>query len=236
MSGPGGSVTKRDQRRTTRQEQFQARQAERQRLRQREIQRQRIIRGGLIGGGILIVIILAIVISQAVIHGGSPSNNTAGSLNANPATGQAVDGLTCLPQQGGAMHIHQYLELYVNGQRVNANPGIGIVNSANCLYPLHIHDNEANIIHNESNVVTTFTLGQFFDIWGVKLSSSQVGGYKVDSAHNLVIKIFDASGAETTYTGNPSTIQLQERQTIYVLYNSPNVKPVAWDGWSTFNG
>lgn len=235
MSGPGGSVTKRDQRRTTRQEQFQARQAERQRLRKREIQRQRIIRGGLIGGGILIVIILAIVISQAVLHGGSPSR-APGSLNPNPATGQTVDSLTCLPQQGGAMHIHQYLELYVNGQRVNANPGIGIVSSANCLYPLHVHDNEANIIHNESNVVTTFTLGQFFDVWGVKLSSSQVGGYKVDSAHNLVIKIFDATGAETTYTGNPSTIQLQERQTIYLLYNSPNVKPVAWDGWSTFNG
>ena len=237
MSGPGGSFTKRDQRRATRQEQYQERQQERQRQRQREIQRQRLTRGGMIGGAILLVIILAIVISQFVLRGG-PSKTSGGvpSLNAQPATGQAVDGLTCLSAQGGAMHIHQYLNLYINGQRVNANPGIGLVDSANCLYPLHVHDSEANVIHNESSTVTTYTLGQFFDIWGVKLSSAQVGQYKVDSSHKLVVEIFDASGHMTTYTGNPYDLALQERQTIYILYNSPNVKPAAWDGWATFNG
>ncbi len=239
MSGPGGSFTKRDQRRATRQEQYQQRQQERQRQRQREIRRQRLIRGAIIGGVVLIVVILLIVISQFVFRAGSQggaSPSGAVALNAKPATGQAVDGLTCLPEQGGVMHIHQYLELYINGQRVNANPGIGIVDSANCLYPLHVHDNEANIIHNESNTVTTFTLGQFFDIWGVKLSSSQVGQYTVDSSHKLVVEVFDASGRMAVYTGNPYNLPLQERQTIYVLYNSPNVKPAAWDGWSSFNG
>ena len=235
MSGPGGSFTKRDQRRATRQEQYQERQHERQRQRQREIQRQRLIRGAIIGGVILVVIILAIVIGQFVIHAGSKTSGGAASLNAKPATGQTVDGLTCLPEQGGATHIHQYLDLYINGQRINANPGIGLVDSANCLYPLHVHDNEANVIHNESSTVATYTLGQFFDIWGVKLSSAQVGQYKVDGSHKLVVEIFDASGHMTTYTGNPYDLTLQERQTVYILYNSPNVKPVAWDGWASFN-
>ena len=239
MSGPGGTVTKRDQRRMTRQEQFQQRQAERRRQRQREIQRQRLTRYGMIGGGVLLVIALAIVISLFVFRGGSPSSpgaNNGHSLNSTPATGQTVDSLTCLPQQGGAMHIHQYLELYINGVRVDASPGIGIPQSAQCLYPLHVHDGEVNIIHNESATVTTFTLGQFFDIWGVKLSSTQVGQYTMDKTHKLVIEVFDQNGQMTTITSNPYDLQLQERQTIYILYNSPNVKPVAWDGWSSFNG
>lgn len=238
MSGPGGSVTKRDMRRATRQEQYQQRQQERQQARQREIQRQRMVRYGVWGGGILLVIILAIVVSQFVIHGGGskPTGSASVSLTTHPATGQTVDGFTCLPQQGGAMHIHQYLDLYINGQRVNATPGIGIVNSAGCLYPLHVHDNEANIIHNENSTVTTFTLGQFFDIWGVNLSNSQVGQYKVDSAHKLVVDIFDSNGKMTVYTGNPYDLQLTDHETIYVLYNSPSVNPTPYGGWSSFQG
>jgi hypothetical protein len=238
MSGPGGSVTRRDQRRLTRQEQYRQRQQERQRERQRAIQRKRLTRGALIGGAVLIVIILAIIISQLVVHAGSQSTGGSASLTTKPATGQAVDGLLCLPEQGGAggMHIHQYLQLYVNGQRVNADPGIGIVDSAHCLYPLHVHDKEVNIIHVESSVQGTFTLGQFFDIWGVKLSSAQVGQYKVDGSHKLVIQLFDANGKMTTYTGNPYDLPLQNLQTVYVLYNSPNVKPVPYDGWGSFEG
>lgn len=237
MSGPGGTVTKRDQRRATRQQQFQQRQEERRRQRQREIQRQRLTRGGLIGAGVLLVIILAIVISQFVLRGNSsPGAGGSVSLQTHPATGQTVDGMTCLPQQGGGMHIHQYLELYINGQRVEASPGIGIPQSAQCLYPLHVHDNEANIIHNEAAAPTTFTLGQFFDVWGVKLSSSQVGQYKVDQSHKLVVEVFDANGKMTTITDNPYNLQLQDQETIYILYNSPNVKPVAYNGWASFEG
>lgn len=231
MSGPGGMVTKRDQRRESRREQYQRRQAERQAERQRQLRQQRVRRYGLIGGGILIVLLLALGISQLIIHN-APSSSSKPSLNAQPATGQTVDGLQCLPQQGGALHIHQYLDLYVNGQQVTANPGIGIVNSANCLYPLHVHDNEPNVIHNETDQQTvSFTLGQFFDIWGVKLSSSQVGNYKVDGSHKLVIKLIDKSGNVTTYTGNPHDIPLGDQETIYLLYNSPNVQLKPYTDW-----
>ncbi|HEX9039335.1 MAG TPA: hypothetical protein VF808_20305 [Ktedonobacterales bacterium] len=236
MSGPGGTVTNRDRRRATRQEQFQQRQDERRRQRQREIRRQQLTRWSLWGGGGLLAIILIIAVSMMVINSGGSTKNSGHTLNTSPATGQTVDGLTCQSQQGGAMHIHQYLELYINGQRVNADPGVGIVQSAGCLYPLHVHDNEANIIHDESGVLQTFTLGQFFDIWGAKLSSTQLGQYTVDGSHKLVVEVFDANGKMTVYSGNPYTLQLQERNTIYLLYNSPNVKPAAWDGWATFNG
>ncbi len=225
-------VTKRDQRRESRREQYQRRQAERQRERQRQLRQQRIRRYGLIGGGILVVLLLALGISQLVIRSNSGSGSQSAGLNAHPATGQTVDGLQCLSAQGGALHIHQYLDLYVNGQQVTANPGIGLVNSANCLYPLHVHDNEPNVIHNETDQQNvSFTLGQFFDIWGVKLSSSQIGNYKVDSSHKLTIKLIDKSGNVTTYTGNPYDIPLGDQETIYLLYNSPNVSIKPYTNW-----
>lgn len=241
MSGPGGSVTKRDQRRATRQQQYQQRQRERSEARRRELQRRQLTRWGLIGGGVLIVLVIITFLTVAIINSnghktGAGSTTLPNGLVANPATGQTVDGLTCDPEQGGGMHIHQYLELYINGQRVNADPGIGIPSAAQCLYPLHVHDSEANIIHNEYSSVRTFTLGQFFDIWGVKLSSAEIGQYKVDSSHKLVVEVFDTNGKETTYTGNPYNLPLQEHDTIYILYNSPNVKPVAWNGWANFTG
>lgn len=223
-------VTKRDQRRESRREQYQRRQTERQTERKRALRQQRIRQYGLIGGGIVLVLILVLVISQFVIR--SNQNSPTTGLNAHPATGQTVDGLSCLSAQGGALHIHQYLDLYVNGQQVTVNPGIGIVDSANCLYPLHVHNGEPNVIHNESNQQNvSFTLGQFFDIWGVKLSSSQVGNYKVDSSHALVIKLIDKNGAVSTYTGNPYNIALGDQETIYMLYNSPNVQLKPYTDW-----
>jgi hypothetical protein len=77
----------------------------------------------------------------------------------------------------------------------------------------------------------SFTLGQFFDIWGVKLSGSQVGAYQVDSSHKLVIKLIDKNGAVTTYTGNPYNMQLGDEETIYLLYNSPNVPLKPFTDW-----
>ncbi len=228
-------VTKRDQRRDSRRDQYQRRQAERRAERQRLLRQQQIRRYGLIGAGVVALALIVLVVSQFIIHNNQPSTTTG--LNAHPATGQAVDGMTCDASQGGALHIHQYLDLYVNGQRVNANPGIGIVDSQGCLYPLHVHDNQPNIIHNESSQQNvSYTLGQFFDIWGVTLSSSQVGGYKVDSTHKLVIKLIDQNGVVTTYTGNPHDIPLQEHETIYVMYNSPNVPIKPYTDWLNLAG
>ena len=228
-------VTRRDQRRESRRDQYQRRQAERQAERKRKLRQQRIKQYGLIGGGIVLVLLLVLGISQLVTHN-SPSGSATG-LNAHPATGQAVDGLQCLPSQGPGLHNHQYLDLYINGKQVTANPGIGLVDSANCLYPLHVHDGEPNVIHNESNQPNaSYTLGQFFDIWGVKLSSSQIGTYKVDSAHPLVIKLINNSGAVTTFTGNPYDLKLSDQETIYILYNSPNVPLKPYTDWQNLGG
>src|SRR6185369_5291791 len=78
-------------------------------------------------------------------------------------------GLPALDAEGTALHIHQHLDIYVNGRRVPLPAGIGIDELDGFISPLHTHDT-SGVIHVESPKVETFTLGQFFAVWGVRLT------------------------------------------------------------------
>jgi len=232
-------MTNRDKRRLTRREQYQQRQQERQRERQRQLRNQQIRRGSLIGGGALVVIIAIVLISVFAFHiGGSPSKSghtsavaTFPALGSAAASGKPIDSMTCDASQGGAQHLHDYLKIYVNGQQMTVPPGVGI--PATCLYPLHVHDAEPNVIHVETaDAKRVFTLGEFFDVWGQPLSATQVGSYKANAQHKLVYEVFDANGKLTTVNTDPKQIALSNHETIVILYNSPNVHPTAYTNWA----
>ncbi len=84
--------------------------------------------------------------------------------------------------------MHTHLNVFVNGQARVIPYGIGVpgaeavqtahgafVETGSCFYWLHSHQ-EDGVIHVESpSTSLSFTLGQFFAIWGVPLSSTQVG-------------------------------------------------------------
>jgi hypothetical protein len=86
-------------------------------------------------------------------------------------------GLHALGQEGAAVHIHAHLDVYVGGKRVivPALVGIDVVNQF--ITELHTHDT-SGVLHIESPTVRTFTLGEFFGEWGVKLTASSVGRYR----------------------------------------------------------
>ena len=68
-----------------------------------------------------------------------------------------------------ALHIHPHLSIIRDGvrdERIPAN--IGIV-SDDCLRPLHTHEKTPEKIHIEYHQRRTFTLGQFFEVWGIPL-------------------------------------------------------------------
>lgn len=231
MSGPGGTSTKRDQRREARRSQLQQRQAENRRLRQAQIRRQRIQRTAVWGASLLILVIVIALIAHAVIGSGGTSTKTSvisgTGTYTTPANGATRDGMSCLTSEGTAEHIHMYLAIYVNGQQVQVPPNTGVASNGSCLYPLHVHSDpgDENIIHEESPSADTYTLGAFFDIWGQPLSKTQVMGYNADATHQLQFVTFDGTGHKTVVTGNPLSIQFSEHETIYILYNSPNVTP-----------
>jgi hypothetical protein len=84
--------------------------------------------------------------------------------------------LHALGQEGQAEHIHAHLDLYVKGKRIQVPANIGIDFQQQFITELHTHD-ATGVIHIESPKVTTFSLGQLFGEWGVKLTSRCVGPY-----------------------------------------------------------
>jgi len=158
--------------------------------------------------------------------GGKPDANSMDTnpsllaTTANDASGQLVDGrVSSNNMEQTAYHIHAHLQIYVNGQQKLIPYGVGIVppyqlerpNSSSYFvgggskfYYLHTHD-ETGVIHVESPTKQQYTLGDFFNVWGQTLSSSQVGPDK-----GTVTVYVD--GAK--YTGDPTKITLTSHKEI----------------------
>jgi hypothetical protein len=81
-----------------------------------------------------------------------------------------------LGQEGQAEHIHAHLDVYVNGKKAQVPANVGIDFQQQFITELHTHDT-TGVVHIESPVITTFSLGQFFGEWGIKLSSRCVAQY-----------------------------------------------------------
>ncbi|GAC1413022.1 MAG: hypothetical protein NVSMB66_3790 [Candidatus Doudnabacteria bacterium] len=77
-------------------------------------------------------------------------------------------GLDALSAEGTVLHIHQHVDIVVDGKPVSLPGQVGIGSSF--ISPLHTHDT-TGIIHVESPTKKDFTLGQFFDEWGVDLNN-----------------------------------------------------------------
>ena len=98
--------------------------------------------------------------------------------------GQQLDGIGCRTSLDNQFHHHVHLSLFVNGEQIALprgtgmkNPGHnGFVYHATCVYALHTHD-ETGIIHIEPPNGDTFTLKQYFDVWGEPLSTNGFAGY-----------------------------------------------------------
>ncbi len=128
-------------------------------------------------------------------------------------------GLPALAEEGTTLHIHQHLDIFIHGKAVAVPAGIGINEQARYISPLHTHDT-TGVIHVESPTVQDFTLGQFFDVWGVLFNSQAIGGYAADASDTL--KVF-VNGKE--FFGDPRTIVLAAHQEIVVAYGTSSELP-----------
>ena len=85
-----------------------------------------------------------------------------------------------------------------------------------CFYWLHTHAADG-IIHIESPVKRIFTLGDFFDVWGQRLSGRQVG-----PATGTVTAIYNGRA----YKGSPRDIPLAAHAQIQLEVGRPLVAAV----------
>jgi hypothetical protein len=140
------------------------------------------------------------------------------------ATGGAVDGIRCQRSEQLIFHIHSHLTIFINGTQRQVPAGVGIPGSqavqskqgpvaagGTCLYWLHTHAPDG-IIHVESPIHRTYTLGDFFDEWGQPLGPSVLGPVK-----GHVVAIYDGK----LYHGNPRDIPLNADAQIQLEVGKP---------------
>lgn len=130
---------------------------------------------------------------------------------------QAIN-MPLLGTEGTALHIHIHLDIFVHGHRVAVPAEIGIPPSGG-ITPLHTHDT-TGVIHVESpDAHATYTLGQFFDIWGVKLTTTSIGGYSNNTTDSLAV--YD-NGSPVT---DPAKLDLAAHHEITITYGTPSEQP-----------
>lgn len=146
-----------------------------------------------------------------------------------PTLTKSVDGIKCEPQENVLFHIHAHLTVFAHGKARLIPYGIGIgpplrgqttkagafVSQGTCFSWLHTHVADG-IIHIESPVQKTYTLGEFFDVWGQPLRADQVG-----PAKGKVTAIVNGNA----YTGDPRQIPLLRHSQIQLEVGTPLVAP-----------
>ena len=139
--------------------------------------------------------------------------------------GQTIDGIEGSSREMLQVHVHAHLSLFYKGQQIAIPYGIGIVQPFQVkngfvgmgagIYWLHTHD-ATGIIHVESPDSRTYTLGQFFDIWGQSLDGHNVAGLT-----GTVRAFVDGK----SFTGNPRDIVLGAHTQITLEVGAPFVTP-----------
>ena len=146
-----------------------------------------------------------------------------------PKKGEAIAGIPCGSTEQLRYHVHARLTVFVNGKprsvplgigigkplRVNRSPDGPFAADGSCFSFLHTHAADG-IIHIEAPGQVTFKLGQFFELWGVRLDRRHLG----DATGRVVAHV---NG--TRYRGDPREILLLKHAQIQLQLGKPSVAP-----------
>ncbi len=174
--------------------------------------------------GMLIVVAIGYIafgVKRTPLPKAAPVVASLSSLSIAPAPWQPeynnlpnrlkVIGLSLLGAEGTAQHIHSHLDIFINDQRVIVPADIGIPPTGG-LTPVHTHDT-SGIIHIESpDAYAIYTLGQFFDIWGVKFTNTSLGSYADNSTDTLNVY------SDGKKVNNPVNLALKAHEEIAITY------------------
>jgi hypothetical protein len=182
------------------------------------------------GFGVLVLVV------GGLIYGATHQASNAPTPTLTPLpTAKPIDSIQCLGNEQLVYHIHQHLELYDHGKSVAVPALIGIPNNgveASCYFWIHVHPgNPTGIIHVESPIKKTFTLGNFFDIWK-KTSSSTYPRNSTFPQHLQAAKQVTAFYNGKRWTRGYRSIPLTEHANIAVEIGTPVVQPKPFNDWS----
>jgi hypothetical protein len=121
-----------------------------------------------------------------------------------------LDAIGVPARAGTALHTHQHLDVFVNGKGVIVPAGIGIGDGL--ISPLHTHD-ASGVIHVESTTVRSYSLAEFFAVWGVRLTKTCLGEECGEGKLHFFV-----DGKPAT---DPNRIVLTHHQEIAVAFGQP---------------
>jgi hypothetical protein len=137
-------------------------------------------------------------------------------------------GLSALSREQLAYHIHQHLDLYVNGRHVKVPAYIGFGGNSTkrnfkFITELHTHTDDG-VIHVESAQQKGYTLGQLFAEWSVGLTKKCMGNLPAGCKS---LKWY-VNGKQQK--GDPANLVLQPHQEIAIVVGKPPAKiPSTYD-------
>jgi hypothetical protein len=180
--------------------------------------------------GVGLVAAAAVIVLLVVLggnNGTAPSNGSSpslpGVLTTNAPWPANTDQLAArlqqltLPAEGVAEHVHSHLSIYVHGTQEPVPAQIGITQQL--IAPLHTHTDDGTL-HVESAVPYRFTLGEFFDVWGVRLGGGCMGGYCSNGDDQLRVYV---DGQEIS--GDPRNVPLDDQAAIVVTFGTQDEVP-----------
>jgi hypothetical protein len=207
--------------------------------RQREALRKRAARRKttrLVG---IVVAIVAVIAGIAIVVASRGGGGTTAATPSNPSTLPGVfqtgppwqPELTQLKARVDQMklplltasnpvvvHNHMHIQIFVDGNPVSVPANIGISPDQTFDAPLHTHD-ASGVIHWESPVPKTYTLGDFFDVWGLYFTDRCIGNLCNSGAKTL--KVFVNGRA----VSDPVNLVFRQHQEIVVTYGTPQELP-----------
>jgi hypothetical protein len=167
------------------------------------------------------LLLLAVVLLTAC---GAPPNVVAPRVPAPPPwlrpadTDARVKALIDLPtitaHTEARYHTHVHLDVFYDGTPVRVPGGIGLGEK---MAAIHTHD-ASGTVHIETTVPGNYTLGHFFELWGVPLENAEVHVDGVRVADAAAVTLIKRNEIAVVYGTPPAVVPAR--------YVPPSIAPV----------
>ncbi len=114
-----------------------------------------------------------------------------------------------LGPMGMADHYHPHLQIILDGSEVQVPANIGVDPATGAMSALHTHEPDGTIHIEADRAGEVFTLGQLFIQWGVKLTTTQIGGVQARERQKVTL-----TSNGTPVAGDPMNLRLEPEQKV----------------------
>lgn len=153
----------------------------------------------------------------------APNGAPAFPLPADPGAQIRAAGLREVPEDAQVVTTNAHVDVFINGFTVEVPAGIGTTSSGASPLSTPGADGvvriQTEVTEDPEDPPPTFTLGQLFTQWGVRLDKSCVATYCTDGSRQLLGMV------NGQLVGDPASIAFSDQDQIVVWYGPRDTNP-----------